>query len=70
MIAVPSLVAGGVAAWLVGRRWLSQFTDQVTLSPAVMALCLVALLALIAGVVALNSYSVASSDPVDHLRDE
>ena len=70
VIALPSLIAGGAGAWLVGRRWLSQFTDQVTLSPAVMALCLVALLALIAGVVALNSYSVASSDPVDHLRDE
>ena len=70
VIALPALIAGGAGAWLVGRRWLSQFTDQVSLSPAVMALCLVALLALIAGVVALNSYSVASSDPVDHLRDE
>lgn len=69
-VALPSLAAGGLAAIIVGRRWVSQFTDQVSLAPGVMALCLLALAALIAGVVTLNCLDIARSNPVDHLRTE
>lgn len=69
-VAVPSLLAGGVAAVLIGCDWLSQFTDQVSLSPWSMALCLLVILIVILAVVCLNALKVARSNPVDYLRTE
>ena len=69
-VALPSLIAGGALAMIVGRRWPSQFSDQVALSPAIMMAFLLALLALLLSVVAFNSLGVARSNPVDHLRDQ
>lgn len=69
-VALPSLVVGGAVAVSVGRRWLSQYTEQVPLSPMSMVLCIVVLLMLIISVVALNSLNVARSNPIDHLRSE
>lgn len=69
-IAVPSLLAGGIAAVLIGRDWLSQFTDQVSLSPWSMALCQLVILTVILAVVCLNALKVARSNPVDYLRTE
>lgn len=69
-IALPSLVAGGVVSLIVGRRWLSQFSSQVSLSPAVTFVCVAALVLLVLSVTALNSLNVARSNPVEHLRSE
>lgn len=69
-VAAPSLLCGGIAAVIIGRNWLSQFTEQVSLSPLAMAGCLLILLALIIAVVALNARRVARSNPVDYLRTE
>lgn len=69
-VAAPSLLCGGIAAVIIGRNWLSQFTEQVSLSPLAMAGCLLILLALIIAVVALNARRVARSNPVDYLRAE
>lgn len=69
-VAVPSLVTGGALAAVVGRRWLSQFTDQVGLSPLSIVGCLVVLLALILLIVALNCRRIASGNPVTYLRNE
>lgn len=69
-VALPSLIAGGVAAIFIGRSWLSQFTERVDLSPLSMVLALIVLLILIMGVVVLNSLRVARSNPVNHLRSE
>lgn len=69
-VALPSLMAGGVLAMVVGQRWLSQFTDRVSLSPLSMMACLAVLLILIMGVVAVNTLRVARSNPIDHLRSE
>ncbi|MDE6144134.1 MAG: ABC transporter permease, partial [Muribaculaceae bacterium] len=69
-VALPSLIAGGALAAIVGRKWLSQFTDQVSLSPLSMALCIGFLTLLLLATVAVNSLNVARSNPVDHLRNE
>lgn len=61
---------GEVAAVLIGRDWLSQFTDQVSLSPWSMALCLLVILTVILAVVCLNALKVARSNPVDYVRTE
>lgn len=69
-VAVPSMLAGGIVAVIIGRDWLSQFTEQVSLSPLSMALCLLLILAVILTVVSLNSLKIARSNPVDYLRAE
>lgn len=69
-VALPSLLLGGAAAMIIGRRWLTQFTDQVPLSPLTTALSLIVIFAVLIAVVALNSLKVARSNPVDYLRAE
>ncbi len=69
-VALPSLLLGGAAAMIVGQRWLSQFTDRVSLSPLSMIACLLLLLVLIMAVVIINTLRVARSNPIDHLRSE
>lgn len=69
-IAVPSLILGGAVAILIGRRWLTQFTEQVSLSPASMVLCIILLILILVAVVTANTLSIARSNPVDHLRNE
>lgn len=69
-VALPSLAVGGVLAMVIGQRWLSQFTDRVSLSPLSMIACLFLLLLLIMCVVVVNTLRVARSNPVDHLRSE
>lgn len=69
-VALPSLILGGTAAMIIGQRWLSQFTDRVSLSPISMIACLLILLLLIMAVVIINTLRVARSNPVDHLRSE
>lgn len=69
-VALPSLILGGAAAMVIGQRWLSQFTDRVSLSPLSMISCLFLLLILIMFVVVVNTLRVARSNPIDHLRSE
>lgn len=69
-IALPSLIAGGCVAMVFGNRWLSQFTDRVSLSPPSMLLCLLVLMLLITAVVIINCLRIARSNPVTHLRSE
>ena len=69
-VALPSLILGGAAAIIIGQRWLSQFTDRVSLSPSSMIGCLFLLLILIMCVVVVNTLRVARSNPIKHLRSE
>lgn len=69
-VALPSLVAGGIVAYVVGRHWISQYTEQVSMNPMVFILCTVVLLLIILSVVALNSLGVARSNPIIYLRNE
>lgn len=67
-VALPSLLLGGVAAVIVARRWLAQFTEQVSLSPGIMVGCILGAVVLLLAVVVLNALSVARSNPVEYLR--
>lgn len=69
-VAIPSMIAGGAVAMIVGRKWLSQFSEQVSLSPLSMILCLIVLLLIISAVIIYNTLGVASSNPVNYLRNE
>ncbi|MDE6642998.1 MAG: ABC transporter permease [Muribaculaceae bacterium] len=70
VIAIPSMIVGGAVAMIAGRKWLSQFAEQVPISPLSMILCLVVLLLIISSVTVYNTLGVASSNPVNHLRNE
>ncbi len=70
IISIPSLILGGVAAMVIGRRWLSQFTDRVPLSPISMVIALTVLQLVITTVVVINSFRVANGNPVNYLRSE
>ncbi len=69
-VALPSLIAGGALAMVIGQRWLSQFNDRVSLSPISMVVCIIVLLLLIMGVVVVNTLRVARTNPIEHLRSE
>ncbi len=69
-VALPSLIAGGAVAIIIGEKWLSQFSQRVSLSPVSLALCLILLLIIITAVVVANCLHVSRSNPVDYLRSE
>ncbi len=69
-VALPSLLLGGATAMVIGRKWLSQFTTQVSLSPIIMVLCLIILVMLVLAVVILTSRHIARANPVNYLRAE
>lgn len=69
-ISVPSLLVGGIAAALVGRKWLSQFSEQVTLAPWLSVVCIAVIVAVLVAVVILNCRRIAKSNPVDYLKNE
>lgn len=69
-VALPSFIAGGVLAVIVGRHWLMQFTTQTSLGIGWMALCLMLLAVIVTAVTVFTSRSIANSNPVTHLRSE
>lgn len=69
-VAVPSFLAGGLAAYIAAGKWLEQFTEQVSIEAIVFVLCLLALMLIILIVVILNSIKVSRSNPVNYLRNE
>lgn len=69
-IALPATILGGIVAIPVGRKWLSQFTEQASLMPALNIVCIVLLLIIIACVVASSTLSIARDNPVRHLHRE
>ncbi len=69
-IALPSLIAGGAMAIVVGKRWVSQFTDQASMGYGWMSGVIILLLLLLLVVVTINTITIARSNPVVHLRHE
>lgn len=69
-IALPSLLAGGCAAIIIGKKWLSQFSEQEPVSVILLTLCIICLTVILLSVVILNSLDIARSNPVNYLRSE
>ena len=69
-IAVPSLMAGGVAAWFISSSWLQSFSGRISLSPLLFIACILILFIVIVAVVVANCYKVANSNPVEYLKQE
>ena len=69
-VAVPTVLAGTVAAWLVGRVWLGQFVEQAVVSPLWLVLLALLLLALVVAVVVLKAWRIANENPVLSIKSE
>lgn len=70
VLAIPSVIVGTVAAWLVGRQWLMSFSVKFAINPFVLIFIVILLLAVIALAVAINCRKVANGNPVLYLKDE
>lgn len=69
-VAVPAILLGGAGAYIVGKEWMSQFTEQASMNPLPMLLVAVAILAVFMGVVIAASLRVSRSNPIVYLRNE
>ena len=69
-LALPAVVLGAVGGWYVSRLWLEQFSEKAALSPVLFGLCALAVVLVILSVVCIGCYRVASSNPVDYLKNE
>ena len=69
-VALPAVVIGAVGAWYVARLWLEQFSEKTALSPLIFIGGAAVVTVVILSVVCLGCYRVASSNPVDYLKNE
>jgi len=69
-VALPAVVIGAIGGWYVSRLWLEQFSEKAALTPVLFVLCALAVVVVILTVVCAGCYRVASSNPVDYLKNE
>ena len=69
-VALPAVVIGVSGACYVARLWLEQFSEKASLLSPVYALGVLFVIVVIFGVVCVSCYRVASSNPVDYLKNE
>lgn len=69
-IAVPAVILGGIAAYLVAVKWQEQFAEKTALTVVLFVGCGVAVLSLILTLVSINSYRVSNQNPVESLRNQ
>lgn len=69
-IAIPAVIIGLIAAWLLAVRWMQNFASKITLNWWLFALCGMIILLAIAIVAAFNYIRIANRNPVESLRYE
>lgn len=67
-VAVPALVAGAVAAYFIGRHWLTGFATKTPLYLWIFILAVVVLYAVIAVTLLLSVRGIAAKNPTDNLK--
>ena len=70
LIAIPSIIVGACLGWHFSRMLMEQFAEKVEISWFVLAACALLELLIIAAVVLLQTYRVATSNPVNYLKTE
>ena len=70
MIAIPSIIVGVALGWYFSTLLMEQFADKISLSWLVFAACALFVLLVIAAIVLLQTYRVATSNPVNYLKTE
>lgn len=70
LIAIPSIIVGVALGWFFSRMLMEQFADKISLSWFVFAACALFVLFVIAAIVLLQTYRVATCNPVNYLKTE
>ena len=70
LIAIPSIIVGVALGWFFSRMLMEQFADKISLSWFVFTACALFVLLVIAAIVLLQTYRVATSNPVKYLKTE
>lgn len=68
--ALPAVVLGAVASYLVGKKWIVQFADQIDLNIGIYIGVVLLVLFLIVGCVSLKSRKIANENPVNSIKSE
>jgi len=69
-LALPSAIAGCIAAYYISMNWLEQYSEKIELNWWLFAACGVATIILISTVVTITIYKAANANPVENLKSE
>ena len=70
LIAIPSVIVGVGLGWYFSGMLMEQFADKIRFAWYVFAACALFVLLVIAAIVLLQTYRVATSNPVNYLKTE
>ena len=70
LIAIPSIIIGIALGWYFSDMLMEQFAEKIKFSWLVFAACALFVLFIIAAIVLLQTYRVATSNPVNYLKTE
>ena len=69
-IALPAIILGIISSWIVGEKWLQQFSDKVPLSLVLFIASAFAVLIIVVLCVIFRAWSVANENPVISIKSE
>ncbi len=69
-IAPLAIIIGGITAVVISNKWMENFSEKVSISPLLIALCGLIILLFIELIVVINCLKIANQNPVDSLKNE
>ena len=69
-LALPATLFGAGLAYLAGKSWLEQYPEKITLSPWMFLAGIIFVLLIVAGCVILQSWRIATENPVKAIKAE
>ena len=70
LLALTSALAGGALAYLAARKWLEQFPEKIALSAWIFLAGILFMLLIVTGCVILQSWRIATENPVNAIKAE
>lgn len=67
-MAIIATVIGEIASFIIGRKWLEQFSEKVSLSPILFIGCGIITIAIIIVCVVVRSWSISNENPVKSIK--
>ena len=69
-VALAAVIIGMILAYIVSRRWLDQFAEQINLSSVYFVLAVIVIMVLIISCVVWKSWHIANENPVKSIKNE
>lgn len=70
LLALTGALAGGALAYLAARKWLEQFPEKIALSAWIFLAGILFMLLIVTGCVILQSWRIATENPVNAIKAE